>query len=150
VRNVFVVGPDKKIKLVLVYPMTTCRFDEVLRVIGSLQLTAEQKVATPAQWSSGDDVIIALSVSDDEAGETYPAGLDARARTSASSPPSRRRAPALTHGWAAGARGHDELRAHVDGCSTLRMMRRDARAGSNRVYGFAGRHLATRSPGADR
>lgn len=68
VRNVFVVGPDKKIKLILVYPMTTGRnFDEVLRVIDSLQLTAKHKVATPAQWQDGDDVIIAGSVSDDEA-----------------------------------------------------------------------------------
>jgi thioredoxin-dependent peroxiredoxin len=68
VRNVFVVGPDKKVKLVLVYPMTTGRnFDEVLRVIDSLQLTANHKVSTPAQWTSGDDVIIAGSVSDEEA-----------------------------------------------------------------------------------
>ena len=75
VRNVFVVGPDKKIKLVLVYPMTTGRnFDEVLRVIDSLQLTAKHKVATPANWQDGDDVIIAGSVSDDEAKETYPEG----------------------------------------------------------------------------
>ena len=72
VRNVFVVGPDKKIKLILVYPMTTGRnFDEVLRVIDSLQLTAEHKVATPAQWQQGDDVIIAGSVSDDEAKEIF-------------------------------------------------------------------------------
>jgi alkyl hydroperoxide reductase subunit AhpC len=72
VRNVFVVGPDKKIKLILVYPMTTGRnFDEVLRVIDSLQLTARHKVATPAQWQRGDDVIIAGSVSDDEARETF-------------------------------------------------------------------------------
>jgi thioredoxin-dependent peroxiredoxin len=78
VRNVFVIGPDKKIKLVLVYPMTTGRnFDEVLRVIDSLQLTANHKVATPAQWTDGDDVIIAGSVSDDEAKETYPDGWDA-------------------------------------------------------------------------
>jgi alkyl hydroperoxide reductase subunit AhpC len=77
VRNVFVVGPDKKIKLVLIYPMTTGRnFDEVLRVIDSLQLTAKHKVATPAQWQEGDDVIIAGSVSDDEAKETYPDGWD--------------------------------------------------------------------------
>ena len=69
VRNVFVIGPDKKIKLILIYPMTTGRnFDEVLRVIDSLQLTAKHKVATPAQWQDGDDVIIAGSVSDD-AGE---------------------------------------------------------------------------------
>ena len=72
VRNVFVVGPDKKIKLVLVYPMTTGRnFDEVLRVIDSLQLTASHKVATPAQWQQGDDVIIAGSVSNDEAKELF-------------------------------------------------------------------------------
>jgi thioredoxin-dependent peroxiredoxin len=72
VRNVFVIGPDKKIKLILVYPMTTGRnFDEVLRVIDSLQLTAQHKVATPAQWQQGDDVIIAGSVSNDEAKETF-------------------------------------------------------------------------------
>jgi len=78
VRNVFVIGPDKKIKLVLVYPMTTGRnFDEVLRVIDSLQLTANHKVATPAQWKQGDDVIIAGSVSDDAAKEIWPEGWDA-------------------------------------------------------------------------
>jgi alkyl hydroperoxide reductase subunit AhpC len=72
VRNVFVIGPDKKVKLILVYPMTTGRnFDEVLRVIDSLQLTANHKVATPAQWQQGDDVIIAGSVSDDEAREIF-------------------------------------------------------------------------------
>ena len=72
VRNVFVVGPDKKVKLVLVYPMTTGRnFDEVLRVIDSLQLTANHKVATPVNWQQGDDVIIAGSVSDDEAKELF-------------------------------------------------------------------------------
>jgi thioredoxin-dependent peroxiredoxin len=72
VRNVFVVGPDKKIKLILVYPMTTGRnFDEVLRVIDSLQLTANHKVATPVNWQQGDDVIIAGSVSDDEAKELF-------------------------------------------------------------------------------
>jgi alkyl hydroperoxide reductase subunit AhpC len=77
VRNVFVIGPDKKIKLILVYPMTTGRnFDEVLRVIDSLQLTANHKVATPAQWQQGDDVIIAGSVSDDEAREKYPDGWE--------------------------------------------------------------------------
>jgi thioredoxin-dependent peroxiredoxin len=75
VRNVFVIGPDKKVKLVLVYPMTTGRnFDEVLRVIDSLQLTAEHKVATPVNWQQGEDVIIAGSVSNDEAKETYPDG----------------------------------------------------------------------------
>jgi alkyl hydroperoxide reductase subunit AhpC len=72
VRNVFVIGPDKKIKLILVYPMTTGRnFDEVLRVIDSLQLTANHKVATPAQWQQGDDVIISGSVSNDEAKELF-------------------------------------------------------------------------------
>jgi len=75
VRNVFVIGPDKKIKLVIVYPMTTGRnFDEVLRVIDSLQLTAKHKVATPVNWKQGDDVIIAGSVSDDEAKLKYPEG----------------------------------------------------------------------------
>jgi alkyl hydroperoxide reductase subunit AhpC len=75
VRNVFVIGPDKKIKLLLVYPMTTGRnFDEVLRVIDSLQLTAKHKVSTPVNWQDGEDVIIAGSVSDDEAKETYPDG----------------------------------------------------------------------------
>ena len=77
VRNVFVVGPDKKLKLILVYPMTTGRnFDEVLRVIDSLQLTAKHRVATPVNWQQGDDVIIAGSVSDDEARETYPDGWE--------------------------------------------------------------------------
>jgi alkyl hydroperoxide reductase subunit AhpC len=72
VRNVFVVGPDKKIKLILVYPMTTGRnFDEVLRVIDSLQLTANHKVATPAQWQPGDDVIIAGSVNNEQAKELF-------------------------------------------------------------------------------
>jgi thioredoxin-dependent peroxiredoxin len=72
VRNVFVVGPDKKVKLILVYPMTTGRnFDEVLRVIDSLQLTAKHKVSTPAQWQQGDKVIISGSVSNDEAKETF-------------------------------------------------------------------------------
>ena len=78
VRNVFVVGPDKKIKLVIVYPMTTGRnFDEVLRVIDSLQLTAKHKVATPVNWKKGEDVIIAGSVSDEEAKKTYPQGWKA-------------------------------------------------------------------------
>ena len=75
VRNVFVIGPDKKIKLILVYPMTTGRnFDEVLRVIDSLQLTAKHKVSTPAQWKQGDDVIISGSVSNDQAKELWPDG----------------------------------------------------------------------------
>ena len=78
VRNVFVIGPDKKIKLILVYPMTTGRnFDEVLRVIDSLQLTAKHKVATPVNWKQGEDVIIAGSVSDEEARKTYPQGWKA-------------------------------------------------------------------------
>ena len=77
VRNVFVIGPDKKIKLLLVYPMTTGRnFDEVLRVIDSLQLTASHKVSTPAQWQPGENVIISGSVSDDEAKQTYPEGWE--------------------------------------------------------------------------
>ena len=78
VRNVFVIGPDKKVKLILIYPMTTGRnFDEVLRVIDSLQLTAKHKVATPVNWKKGDDVIIAGSVSDEEAKQTYPQGWKA-------------------------------------------------------------------------
>ena len=72
VRNVFVIGPDKKIKLILVYPMTTGRnFDEVLRVIDSLQLTANHKVSTPVNWKQGEDVIIAGSVSDEQAKEIF-------------------------------------------------------------------------------
>ena len=75
VRNVFIIGPDKKIKLVLVYPMTTGRnFDEILRVIDSLQLTAKHRVSTPADWKQGEDVIIAGSVSDDDAKTIYPGG----------------------------------------------------------------------------
>jgi alkyl hydroperoxide reductase subunit AhpC len=78
VRNVFVIGPDKKIKLLLIYPMTTGRnFDEVLRVIDSLQLTAKHKVATPAQWKPGENVIIAGSVSDEEARKSFPLGWKA-------------------------------------------------------------------------
>ncbi len=78
VRNVVVVGPDKKVKLILVYPMTTGRnFDEVLRVIDSLQMTAKHKVATPVNWKQGDDVIIAGSVSDEDAKKTYPQGWKA-------------------------------------------------------------------------
>jgi alkyl hydroperoxide reductase subunit AhpC len=77
VRNVFVIGPDKKIKLILVYPMTTGRnFDEVLRVIDSLQLTANHKVATPVNWKPGEKVIIAGSVSEEEAKATYPDGWE--------------------------------------------------------------------------
>jgi thioredoxin-dependent peroxiredoxin len=77
VRNVFVIGPDKKVKLILVYPMTTGRnFDEVLRVIDSLQLTANHKVATPVNWQQGDKVIIAGSVSNDQAKEIYPEGWE--------------------------------------------------------------------------
>jgi thioredoxin-dependent peroxiredoxin len=78
VRNVFVIGPDKKIKLILVYPMTTGRnFDEVLRVIDSLQLTAKHKVATPVNWKNGEDVIIAGSVTDEDAKKQYPQGWKA-------------------------------------------------------------------------
>src|SRR6476660_5433141 len=75
VRTVFVVGPDKKIKLMLSYPMSTGRnFDEVLRVLDSMQLTAKHKVSTPVNWKNGEDVIISGSVSDDEAKKTYPQG----------------------------------------------------------------------------
>ena len=78
VRNVFIIGPDKRIKLIIVYPMTTGRnFDEVLRVIDSLQLTAKHKVATPVNWKHGEDVIIAGSVSDDDAKKIYPQGWKA-------------------------------------------------------------------------
>jgi alkyl hydroperoxide reductase subunit AhpC len=78
VRNVYVIGPDKRIKLMIAYPMTTGRnFDEVLRVIDSLQLTAKHKVSTPVNWKQGEDVIIAGSVSDDEAKKTYPQGWKA-------------------------------------------------------------------------
>jgi alkyl hydroperoxide reductase subunit AhpC len=78
VRTVFVIGPDKKIKLSLVYPMTTGRnFDEVLRVVDSMQLTAKHKVATPVNWKPGQDVIIAGSVSDEDAKKQYPAGWKA-------------------------------------------------------------------------
>ena len=78
VRNVLIIGPDKKIKLVIVYPMTTGRnFDEILRVIDSLQLTAAHRVATPVNWKQGDEVIIAGSVSDDEARKIYPRGWTA-------------------------------------------------------------------------
>ena len=78
VRNVFVIGPDKKIKLILVYPMTTGRnFDEVLRVVDSLQLTAKNKVATPVNWKDGDDVIIAGSVTDEDAKTLFPSGWNA-------------------------------------------------------------------------
>ena len=77
VRNVFVIGPDKKVKLIFIYPMTTGRnFDEVLRVIDSLQLTAKHKVATPVNWRRGEDVIIAGSVTNDQAKEIYPDGWE--------------------------------------------------------------------------
>ena len=78
IRSVFVVGPDKKIKLTLTYPASTGRnFDEILRVIDSLQLTAKHRVATPANWKQGEDVIIAGSVSEDEAKKIYPNGWKA-------------------------------------------------------------------------
>lgn len=78
VRSVFIIGPDKKIKLMLTYPMTTGRnFDEILRVLDSMQLTVKHKVATPANWNSGDDVIIVPAVSDDAAKEMFPEGWNA-------------------------------------------------------------------------
>jgi len=78
VRSVFIIGPDKKIKLMLTYPMTTGRnFDEILRVLDSMQLTARHKVATPVNWQDGDDVIIVPAVSDDEAKELFPQGWKA-------------------------------------------------------------------------
>ncbi len=76
IRSVFIIGPDKKIKLMLTYPMTTGRnFDEILRVLESMQLTAKHKVATPVNWKNGDDVIIVPSVSDEDAKKEYPAGF---------------------------------------------------------------------------
>ncbi len=76
-RNVFVIGPDKKVKLVLIYPMTTGRnFDEVLRVLDSLQLTASHQVATPAQWQPGENVILTGAVTDEQAKERYPDGWE--------------------------------------------------------------------------
>ena len=79
VRSVFIIGPDKKIKLILVYPMTVGRnFDEVLRVIDSLQLNAKYTVATPADWKQGEDVIIAASISDEDAKERFPKGWTAK------------------------------------------------------------------------
>ncbi|HLH30533.1 MAG TPA: antioxidant protein, partial [Terriglobia bacterium] len=76
VRTVFVIGPDKKIKLMISYPMTTGRnFDEILRVLDSMQLTSKHKVATPVNWKNGDDVIIVPAVSDDEAKKVYPQGF---------------------------------------------------------------------------
>jgi alkyl hydroperoxide reductase subunit AhpC len=78
IRSVFVVGPDKKIKLILTYPMSTGRnFDEVLRVVDSMQLTAKHKVATPVNWKSGEDVIIVPAVSDEEAKQKFPGGWKA-------------------------------------------------------------------------
>ena len=110
VRNVFIIGPDKKIKLILVYPMTVGRnFDEVLRVIDSLQLGAKHKVATPVNWKQGEDVIIAGSVTDDDAKKLYPAGLEVaeavypdRAAAAVSTALHRRNAssPGLTRGSA--------------------------------------------------
>jgi len=78
VRNVFVIGPDKKVKLILVYPMSTGRnFDEVIRVLDALQLTAKHKVSTPVNWQQGEDVVISGSVSDEEARQQYPEGWEA-------------------------------------------------------------------------
>ena len=77
VRSVFIIGPDKKIKLMLTYPMTTGRnFDEILRVLDSMQLTAQYKVATPVNWKNGEDVIIVPTVSDEEADQLFPGGFN--------------------------------------------------------------------------
>src|SRR5215813_11855068 len=124
VRNVFIIGPDKKIKIILVYPMTTGRnFDEVLRVIDSLQLTAKHKVATPANWKQGEDVIIAGSVSDDDARKTYPQGLEGTAAlyphraAAAGLKGTERRQANVERGfagfaiWMTAARGRRDLRA---------------------------------------
>ena len=125
VRNVFVIGPDKKVKLVLVYPMTTGRnFDEVLRVIDSLQLTANHKVATPAQWQQGDDVIIAGSVSDEAGQGEVPRRLGvaaalppdrAAARARTSPPRARQRARGGRSGRAGRRRGRARRAARGDG-----------------------------------
>ena len=89
VRSVFIIGPDKKIKLMLTYPMTTGRnFDEILRVLDSMQLTAKHKVATPVNWKQGEDVIIAASVSDEDAKKLFPAA--ARPSSPTCAPPSSR------------------------------------------------------------
>ena len=95
VRNVFVIGPDKKVKLILVYPMTTGRnFDEVLRVIDSLQLTAKHKVSTPVNWQQGDDVIIAGSVSNDDAKEIFGTWEEPKPYIRIVPDPSRQKTPA--------------------------------------------------------
>src|SRR5436853_6771405 len=79
VRSVFIIGPDKKVKLTITYPASTGRnFEEILRVIDSLQLTAKHQVATPSDWKQGDDVIIVPAVSDEEAKKKYPEGFDAK------------------------------------------------------------------------
>ena len=128
VRTVFVIGPDKKIKLMLTYPMTTGRnFDEILRVIDSLQLTAKHKVSTPVNWKHGDDVIIAGSVSDDDAKDAVPgrmagaealyphrqaAGRDFLAGRSSGLGSGGRRAPGYWS-WSAGVFGGSELAQHL-------------------------------------
>src|SRR3954451_22607287 len=116
-RNVFVIGPDKKIKLVLIYPMTTGRnFDEVLRVIDSLQLTASHQVATPAQWQPGEDVILTGAVTDEQAKERYPDGWETPKPCRGSAPPPKGAAPCRRGGPAArparadGARGRRLIR----------------------------------------
>ncbi|MCB1031907.1 MAG: peroxidase, partial [Acidimicrobiales bacterium] len=79
VRSVFIIGPDNAVKLILTYPASTGRnFDEILRVIDSLQLTADYKVATPADWNNGEDVIISPAISDDDAKDLFPAGWDTK------------------------------------------------------------------------
>jgi hypothetical protein len=111
VRNVFVIGPDKKVKLIMIYPMTTGRnFDEVLRVIDSMQLTAKHRVATPVNWKNGEDVIIAGSVSDEEAKTIYPHGWKApRPYIRIVPQPKRSQLPRASDGIAEDARAHHRL-----------------------------------------
>ena len=117
VRTVFVIGPDKKIKLMLVYPMSTGRnFDEVLRVLDSIQLTAKHKVATPVNWKHGDDVIILPAVSDEEAKQKYPGGWKAPEALSSD------RRPA----------GGGNLRAEAAGCHGFVVAMHTCRGAANR------------------
>ena len=119
VRSVFVIGPDKKIKLTLTYPMTTGRnFDEVLRVLDSIQLTAKHQVATPVNWKQGEDVIIAGSVSDEQAKQKYPDGwktaeaLPAHRQAAASEPLLQKGPARLSKPAPAARRGDEAMRSY--------------------------------------